>query len=109
MNLFENAPVKFERLDDGEDEFAVFEELGDCPNPLWLGVPPIMGGNGECTPIPALGDLELMLLFLSVAVTLLLWLIPPSPLIPRFNEFASFLLVLLDKEGDGEGKSLYCP
>ena len=74
VNLFENAPVKFERLDDGEDEFAVAEalELGDCPNPLWLGVPPIMGGNGECTPMPALGDLELMLLFLSVAVTLLL-------------------------------------
>ena len=79
-----------------------------CPNPLWLGVPPIMGGNGECTPMP-LGDLELILLFLSVAVTLLLWLIPPGPVIPRFKEFASALLVLLDRDGDGEGKSLYCP
>ena len=81
-----------------------------CPNPLWFGVPPIIGGRGECTPIP-LGDLQLILLFLSVAVTLLLRLIPPTPVTPtRLKAVVSCLLdVLLDKDGDGDGMSLYCP
>ena len=78
-----------------------------CPTPLWFGVPPIIGGRGECTPIP-LGDLDVKLLFLSVAVTLLR-LIPPNPLIPRFRLFVSFLLVMLDDDGDGEGTALRCP